>query len=188
MSCLQLPGSFETFVAMFRGINVGGKHMLPMKDLVAMFRRAGCPDARAYIHSGNIVFRARPPVAAQIPALVEKAIAAQHGFSARAVLRTAAELELVTTNNPLLGAHTDSGTLHVAFLAELPSPALVAALDPNRSPPDEFAARGREIYLRCPNGIARTKLTNQYFDAALSTTSTVRNWRTVIKLLELARG
>jgi len=52
----------------------------------------------------------------------------------------------------------------------------------------QFAVRGREIYLQCPNGYGRTKLTNGYFDSKLATTSTVRNWRTVVKLLELAGG
>lgn len=64
----------------------------------------------------------------------------------------------------------------------------VAQLDPGRSPPDEFLVRGREVYLHCPNGLGRSKLTNQYFDAKLATTSTVRNWKTVLKLLELAAG
>ena len=48
--------------------------------------------------------------------------------------------------------------------------------------------RGREIYLRCPNGLARTKLTNEYFESRLATTSTVRNWRTVLKLVDMAGG
>jgi uncharacterized protein (DUF1697 family) len=52
--------------------------------------------------------------------------------------------------------------------------------------PAEFAVRGREIYLHCPNGLGRSKLTNQYFDATLATLSTVRNWRTVLRLLEMA--
>ena len=82
------------------------------------------------------------------------------------------------------GAETDK--LHVVFLADLPDGAHVEALDPNRSPSDEFAVLGREIYLHCPNGLARTKLTNNYFDSRLSTTSTMRNWRTVLKLLELS--
>jgi len=62
----------------------------------------------------------------------------------------------------------------------------VAGLDPGRSPPDEFVVRGREIYLRFPGGVARSKLTNAYFDSKLATTSTVRNWRTVLKLLDLS--
>jgi uncharacterized protein (DUF1697 family) len=184
----ELPESAETFVAMLRGINVGGKHILPMEDLVAMFRNAGGSDARAYIQSGNVVFRASPRAARRVPALVEVAIANQYGFPARVVLRTATELDALATRNPFVQADSDIGKLHVAFLADLPRQELVAALDPNRSAPDEFAVRGREIYLRLPNGVARTKLTNQYFDTMLSTTSTVRNWRTVLKLLELAKA
>ena len=65
---------------------------------------------------------------------------------------------------------------------------MLESLDAHRSPPDRFMVRGREIYLHCPNGLGRTKLTNQYFDSRLSTVSTVRNWRTVLKLLELAGG
>jgi len=74
------------------------------------------------------------------------------------------------------------------FLADRPPPGKIAALDPKRSPPDEFEVRGREIYLRCPNGVGRSKLTNEYFDTKLSTTSTMRNWRTVLKLVEMAGG
>jgi uncharacterized protein (DUF1697 family) len=64
----------------------------------------------------------------------------------------------------------------------------VAALDPLRSPPDAYAVRGREIYLQCPNGVGSTKLTNAYFDSRLATISTGRNWRTVLKLFELAQA
>ena len=90
--------------------------------------------------------------------------------------------------NPFLEAGAETDKLHVVFLAELPDAERVEALDPDRSPPDEFVVRGREIYLHCPNGLARSKLTNSYFDARLSTTSTMRNWKTVRKLLELAAG
>ena len=82
----------------------------------------------------------------------------------------------------------DPDVLHVVFLAGAAAPARVAALDPARSPPDELAVSGREIYLRCPNGMARTKITNAWLDATLATTSTLRNWRTVQKLAEMAAG
>jgi uncharacterized protein (DUF1697 family) len=78
--------------------------------------------------------------------------------------------------------------LHVLFLADLPSPLRVKELDPQRCPPDEFVVRSREIYLKLPTGAARTKLTNGYFDSRLATVSTQRNWRTVVKLLELMGG
>ncbi|MGH2489002.1 MAG: DUF1697 domain-containing protein, partial [Candidatus Limnocylindria bacterium] len=87
--------------------------------------------------------------------------------------------------NPYLPKEAATSVLHVAFLAAKPRPTKVATLDPNRSPPDEFAVHGREIYLRLPHGVARSKLTNAYFDSKLGTTSTLRNWRTVVKLVEL---
>jgi uncharacterized protein (DUF1697 family) len=103
-------------------------------------------------------------------------------------VRTADELRAVAQGNPFLDEGADADTLHVAFLADRPRSDRVAALDANRSPGDSFVVRGSEIYLRLPNGVARTKLTNAYFDSKLSTISTARNWRTVLKLLELMQG
>jgi uncharacterized protein (DUF1697 family) len=76
-------------------------------------------------------------------------------------------------------------TLHVMFLTATPDRAVVKKLDPDRSPGDDYQVIGREIYLRLPAGMARTKLTNTYFDTKLGVTSTARNWRTTTKLLEL---
>jgi len=174
------------YVALLRGINLGGKNKLPMKDLVLMFDGAGCSDVQTYIQSGNVVFCATEAGASRVPTLVAKAIADRLGFKAPVVLRTARELQAVARGNPFLKAGADPDTLHVVFLADRPPPAKVAALDPARSPPDEFQVRGREIYLRCPNGLGRTKLSNAYFDSKLGTISTVRNWRTVLTLAEMA--
>lgn len=175
-------------VALLRGINVGGKNMLPMKDLAAMFTNAGCASVSTYIQSGNVVFEASPALSRRIPTLIERAISDRFGYKVPVMTRTGGELHKIVRGNPFLQAGADAGTLHVAFLAGPPAAAKVKALDPDRSPPDAFAVRGREIYLQCPNGYGRTKLTNGYFDSKLATTSTVRNWRTVVKLLELAGG
>jgi uncharacterized protein (DUF1697 family) len=102
------------------------------------------------------------------------------------VTRSAAEFEQVVASNPYLEIERDFTKLHVAFLADRPTEAANAALDPDRSPPDSFQIQGGEIYLHLPNGAARTKLSNAYFDSKLRTTSTARNWRTVLKLNELA--
>ena len=87
--------------------------------------------------------------------------------------------------NPLLASGADVATLHVGFLATAPGKKSIDALDANRSPPDTFVVLGREIYLACPNGMGKTKLTNAYFDAKLATTSTMRNWKTVLTLREM---
>jgi uncharacterized protein (DUF1697 family) len=173
------------YVALLRGINVGGKNKLPMKDLVAMFCAAGCEDVEAYIQSGNVLFKARPPVAAKVPAAIASTIGARFGYRIPVVVRTAGEVEDVARSNPFLAAGQSPDTLHVAFLADKPRAGGVATLDAGRSPPDEFIVRGREIYLHLPNGVARSKLTSAYFDSILGTTSTMRNWKTVQRLLEL---
>jgi uncharacterized protein (DUF1697 family) len=177
-----------TYVGLMRGINVGGKNRLPMKELTKVFVAAGCMDVRTYIQSGNVIFRAAAHVGAGLPVTITSEIARQFGYSVPLVLRTAAEIGDVLSNNPFRVAGVSDDELHVLFLADVPARRSVADLDPDRSPPDAFAVRGREVYLRLPNGAARTKLTNAYFDSTLATKSTGRNWRTVTKLVELAQG
>jgi uncharacterized protein (DUF1697 family) len=172
------------YAALLRGINVGGKNKLPMKELAAMFESAGARDVATFIHSGNVVFRASPSVAATLPALVGQEIVSRFGFEAPIVMRAGSELQRIVRANPFVGVDEDE--LAIMFLAVKPSPERLQKLDPARSPPDQFVVRGRDIYLRLPNGFARTKLTNAWFDSKLSTVSTARNWRTLIKLRDLA--
>jgi len=176
----------SAYVALLRGINVGGKHSLPMADLAAMFTNAGCTSVRTYIQSGNVVFSA-PRGVDRLARLLAEQIEARFGFGVSVVMRTADEFRKVASSNPFLRSGADAETLHVAFLADAPDKRAIAALDPKRSPGDAFQVIGREVYLNLPNGVARTKLTNAYFDSKLATTSTLRNWRTVLKLVELAR-
>ena len=175
-------------VALLRGINVGGKNMLPMKDLVGMFVAAGCGDVTTYIQSGNVVFRAEAKMAEGLGSLIASRVEERFGLRIPVVLRTAAEMERVIRENPFLLRAADAEMLHVSFLADLPGADRVAGLDAGRSAPDAFAVVGREIYMRLVNGAARTKLTNAYFDSKLKTVSTMRNWRTVLKLAEMMTG
>jgi uncharacterized protein (DUF1697 family) len=173
------------YLALLRGINVGGKNKLPMKDLLKIFSEAGCENVKNFIQSGNVLFDAVPGIADSLPLLIAGRVADRFGFRAPVVLRTAKEVANVVANNPFVDAGVPEDELHVYFLADRPDPRRVDQLDPDRSPPDQFDVRGREIYLRLPNGMARTKLTNAFFDSKLATTSTARNWRTVTKLLDL---
>lgn len=177
------PSVPTRFVALLRGVNVGGKNKLPMAALVEICEAAGARDVTTFIQSGNALFRADAAEAAALAPRIAAGIEARFGFRAPVVLRSADELRAVVENNPY--AADDLDIVHVAFLAGAPSAAQAASLDPNRSPPDEFTLRGRELYLRLPNGVARTKLTNAWLDAKLGTVSTVRNWRTVCKFVAL---
>ena len=172
--------------ALLRGINLGARR-LPMKDLAAMLEDAGCAGVRTYIQSGNVVYRAAPALARRVPAIVEREIAVRYGFECPVVTRSAAEIDGIVEGNPFPDAVAEPKTLHVGFLRDRPGKPQVAALDPDRSPPDAFVVRGREIYVHYPKGSARSKLTPQYFDPRLETVSTFRNWRTVLALQEMMR-
>jgi len=173
-------------VALLRGINVGGKNKLPMTTLANLFTVEGATDVTTFIQSGNVVFDAPKKLADTLAGRIERRIEKELSLRVPVVLRSAVEIAAVVARNPFLAAGHDPDALHVMFLAAQPTPAQARALDPSRSPGDELALVGRDLYLRLPNGVARTKLTNAYVDKALATVSTVRNWRTVLKLVELA--
>ncbi len=183
-----MTGTASVWVAFLRGINVGGKRKLPMAALADAFAALGAADVRTYIQSGNVAFQASEEVARALPERFAQLSAERFGFAVPAAVRSRQELREVANGNPFADDNADEKALHVVFLTDLPAAAAVARLDPERSPPDAFTVRGRDIYLRLPNGMARTKLTNAYFDAVLGTTSTARNWRTVQAMVALAGG
>jgi uncharacterized protein (DUF1697 family) len=179
----------DGYVALLRGINVGGNNKLPMKDLAALFEKAGCSGVTTYIQSGNVVFHAEPALARGIAALMQKAILKSHKIDVPVIVRSAAELRRIAAKHPHMAAGAELKALHVAFLAQRPTAAQAASLDPARSPQDVFSVQGSEVYIRYSlAGLAKSKLNNQYLDSRLGTVSTMRNWNTVLKLLELSGG
>jgi uncharacterized protein (DUF1697 family) len=175
-----------TFVALLRGINVGGKNRIPMSELKSSLSSLGLEDVVTYIQSGNVVFGSPARDAQDLATGIERQIAEAFGVAITVLVRTAAELEAVAGSNPFLNDEADPSKLHVVFLSGRPATNAVATLDPERSPPDEFSVHGREIYLRLPNGAGRSKLTIDYFERRLGVDATARNWNTLIKLIALA--
>jgi len=169
-------------VALLRGVNVGGANKLAMKDLKAIFECAGCAQVETIIQSGNVVFEAPPKIIGALPAAIAAQIRSKFGLETPVILRSGAELRAMVEANPFVRASVAEAELHVMCLAARPSAGDVAALDPQRSPSDEFIVAGQHIYLRLPNGVARSKLTYAYFDKALKTIGTSRNWRTLARL------
>jgi uncharacterized protein (DUF1697 family) len=175
-------------VALLRGINVGGARKIVMTELARVFELAGCRAVQTYIQSGNVVFEAKGTPAA-LQSRLEACLAESFGFEIPVVIRSREALERCARANPFLSERgIDEGHLHIAFMARDPGVDRLAKLDADRSPPDSFRAVGGDVYLHLPNGVARSKLTNAYFDARLGTVSTMRNFRTVLKLLELLQG
>jgi len=127
-----------TYLALLRGVNVGGKNKLPMKALAQFFVEAGCENVQTFIQSGNVIFTAPAPApgdAAYIPGTISARIAEVFGHKVPVQLRTAEQVGRIVADNPFLKAGVAEETLHVVFLADPPTLDRVAALDPRRSPP-----------------------------------------------------
>lgn len=178
-----------THVALLRGINVGGHRKVPMAELRSAVEALGHQQVSSYVQSGNLVFasdgdRDQPTLASQL----EQAVLDRFGFEVSVMVRTESEWAAVAARHPFAGDEDDAAKLHVLFLATPPDAEAVARLDPERFAPDRFVLDGRELYLHYPNGAGRSKLTLVAVERALGAAATGRNWRTVAKLLELARA
>ena len=185
---MSAKSTASTDVALLRGINVGGKHKMPMKDLVEVCTGCKCADVRTYIQSGNVVFTAQASAVKKLAAELEKQLELRFGFAVPVVVRDREQMAHVVRSNPFLKAGKPEKTLHVSFLASEPSAEAIAGLDPNRSPGDEFRVVGSEIYFHFPNGAGNTKLTSAYLDSRLKTVGTARNWATVLQLAAMMEG
>jgi uncharacterized protein (DUF1697 family) len=173
------------YVALLRGINVGGKAMVPMAVLRETCASVGCDDVVTYIQSGNVVLRS-PLRADKLQAALEAAIAARFGIEPAVMIRTAEELAAVVAGNPYTG--DDEKHLHVGFLHAAPDGATEQCLRAIDCDPEQVTVVGRELYLRLPNGMGRAALPVKMERCLRPTPVTVRNWRTVTKLVELSTG
>ncbi len=177
----------STYVALLRGINVGGHHKVPMAELRAAFEGFGLEAVSTYIQTGNVAFRSAA-TESELTLALPDVIRERFGFEVPVVLREAHELAEAAEAHLLADRADDSRMLHVVFLAEAPSAEAVRSFDLERYAPDDLVVRGRDAYVAYPEGSARSKLTIDVIERALGTTGTGRNWRTVQKLVELAEA
>jgi uncharacterized protein (DUF1697 family) len=174
------------YVALLRGVNVGGRAKVSMEALRGLFVDMGHTDVASYVQSGNIAFRTTRSDQASLRTSLETKISADLGVDVTVLIRSGRELATVLEKNPFSGRTDDPTKLHVTFLAERPAAALVADLPAGRGGADEFSVAGREIYLFCPGGYGETKLNNAFFEKRLATRATTRNWKTVAKLADMS--
>jgi uncharacterized protein (DUF1697 family) len=180
--------SLRTYVALLRGINLGARNKVSMADLRTLFLGLGSEDVETYVQSGNVVFKSGDTDVAKLTETIEQKIRRDLGLSVAVLLRTDAQLANLVAANPFAANADDPRALHVTFLAERPERARVRAIDAKQFEPDEFRVIGPEVYLYCPDGYGRSKLSNAYFEKQLGVAATTRNWNTVTKLTELASG
>ena len=175
-----------TYIALFRGINVGGKNRLPMKDLVAALEDLGCQDVVTYIRSGNAVFQNEEQDAALLSQTIEAAIKERHSFEPRVLLLASEEMERAMRSNPFPEAESEPKALHLYFLAAPPERPDLDTLEGIKGDRERFVLGDGVLYLHAPDGIGRSKLAAN-IEKLLGVPVTARNWRTVRKVMEMAQ-
>ncbi len=175
----------STYIALFRGINIGGKNLLPMKTLVPSLEEMGCSGIQTYIQSGNVVLEWEGESAESLARDISSAIQKQFGFEPRVVLLTADELEQAIANNPF---PTDNGkVLSFFFLDEIPAHADFEKMDEIKIASEAYKLHDKVFYFCAPDGFGRSKLAANA-EKLLGVPATARNWNTVNKLREMVGG
>jgi len=175
-----------TYIALFRGINVGGRNTLPMEDLVALLESLGCDDVSTYIQSGNAVFRHGEKQAPRLAAKISSAIRDSYRFRPDVLLLTPELLEQAVASNPFPEAESEPSKLHLFFLAAAAASPDTDSIERLRAENERIVVNPSLAYLHAPDGIGRSRLAAG-LEKALGVTATGRNWRTVNKILEMAR-
>lgn len=176
----------ETWIVLLRGINVGGKNKLPMKELVALLETLGFVDIKTYIQSGNVVFRGPKGTPSRLAGTISSAIEETFDFRPNVIALAKEDFEKAAAN-PFPEAETaqDGKTLHAFFLEEAPRKVDAACLDAVKIPSERWRVIGSVFYLRAPEGFGTSKLATKA-ERCLGVAATARNWRTVGELLKLA--
>ena len=173
------------WIALFRGINVGGNNVLPMKELVSHLEALKLKNVRTYIQSGNVVFDTEEKNLGSLTTKIAKRIERQHGFRPQVLLIGREELQNAIQANPFPQAVSDPKSLHFFFL-EKPAPkANIQALDLAKTPTESYVLKGSVFFLHAPDGIGRSKLAASA-ERHLGVAATARNYRTVEKIAEMA--
>jgi uncharacterized protein (DUF1697 family) len=175
-----------TWIALLRGINVGGNNLLPMKRLAALMGAMGCTDVRAYIQSGNVVFGHKTRSAAKLGQAITDAVSAEFGFAPRVLVISAAELTAAAKDNPYPQADAEPKSLHLYFLESVPAKPDIAAMNAIAIGDEQFVLRDKVFYFYAPEGIGKSKLAERA-ERLLGVAATARNWRTVTTLVDMAR-
>ena len=173
----------ETWIALLRGINVGGNNILPMKDLRVLLENLSLSDVRTYIQSGNCVFRSDDTDPANLASRIASGIEQEFGFNPPTLVIRKDELAAAVDANPFPDG--DPKTVQLSFLFEPAENADLDTLEALKVPSEQFKLTDTVFYLHAPDGIGRSKLVEKV-GKCIPVEMTGRNLRTALKLLDMA--
>ena len=174
----------QTYISMLRGINVGGQKKIRMTALKSLYESLGLGNVQTYVQSGNVVFDSEEQDDEKLRKSIEAQIEAAFGFSVPILIRTANDFKRIIESHPF--ANEEPIRVLVTFLYERPQKSRWDELSLYQDKVDQFALGEQEIFLFCPGGYGRTKLSNTFFEKKLGVVATTRNWKSINTLYEMA--
>ena len=173
------------YIAILRGINVGGKRIIRMADLRQLFIDIGYSNIQTYIQSGNVVFNCDSNCK-NLSKSITAAISEKYGFEVPVIIRTVDEWKSIVLNNPILKSQeTEHEHLYVTFLSQNPKASDMALAQKYDDSPNYFRIIENNVYGYCSGKYHETKYTNTFFEKKLKVSATTRNWKTVLKIIEM---
>ncbi len=173
-------------IAILRGINVGGKRKILMNDLKSLCEKLGLEKTETYIQSGNLLFNSEKNNS-ELEEILKQSIRDTFGFEVPVFVRNSKELETTVSRNPFFDQNADINQLHLTFLKEKPAMENLDKIQFYNDEPDKFKLVETDVFIFCKGKYHESKLSNTFFEKKLNVEATTRNWKTVLKLLELSK-
>ena len=178
----------QKYIAILRGVNVGGHNRVNMQRLREALAGKGLKDVQTYIQSGNIVFQTGMQGTSGPAKKIAGVLKTDFNVDVPVLVRSASEWMRTVENNPFVRETDDHTKLLVTFLSEKPAAADVKSLSTQVFPHDDFRVVDADVYLFCRNGYGRTDIPNTFFEKHLRRTGTTRNWKSVLALAEMLQA
>jgi uncharacterized protein (DUF1697 family) len=174
-----------TYIALFRGINVGGRNSIKMADLRSLLENIGLRDVQSYIQSGNVVFRTEETDAGVLSEKIRNAIGENYEFTPDVMIISDEDFDKILAENPFPEAESEASKLHIGFLDAEPEEPNLDGLQELKKDTEQYELKSRAFYLYAPDGIGRSKLYAKA-EKLIGVSMTSRNWRTVKKIQDMA--
>lgn len=172
------------YIALLKGINVGGHKKVPMAELRELLTKSGFENVQTYIQSGNVIFQSSKRNISEIENNIQKAIMTHFGFEVSVLVKTRDDLKRIFDNSPF--SEDKKKSSYFMMLHDIPDNDLVKEASEKVYEGEEYKIINDCIYYYSAKGFGQSKFNANFFERKLNTFATARNYNTMVKLLSLS--
>ena len=177
-----------TYISILRGINVSGQKLIKMDALRKSYENLGFRSVTTYVQSGNVIFTGNKVKPNELAQTITRQIEKNFGFDVPVIVLSIDNLKQIIDSNPFLkDSDKDTTFLHVTFLSSKPQKFDFNTIEDKKLSGEEISIADNAVYLYCPNGYGKSKLSNSFLETKLKVGATTRNWKTTNELLKIAQ-